>query len=136
MSLTEGGGLLEAKITNAPKQPKSLVLVDVMRVVEQIQSFHGALTNIIGEHAPAANNIKSWIPHIFAHFSVYESRVEVNRDFLAMTIFIIDLAVQTHLHSCLVCEDPADIDVAFLIFSAVQVVVLNYTIFVNLLEFL
>jgi hypothetical protein len=131
MSSTEGGGLSEAQITKALKQPRSL-RVDVMRAVGQIQSFHRALANIIGEHSPAAKNIKSKFPHMFAHISVYESRVEANIDFLVMIVFIIDLAVQTHLQSCLVCEDPSNVDMACLNFSAAQTPVLNYTLFVNL----
>jgi hypothetical protein len=73
---------------------------------------------------------------MFAHISVYESRVEANRDFLSMVLFIIDLAVQTHLQSCLVCEDLAGVYVACMMLSAAQSVVLNYTRFMNLLEFL
>jgi hypothetical protein len=135
MSSTEGGGLLEARITKSLKHPRSL-LVDGMQADEQIQSLHGALANMIGERSPAAKNIKSWIPHMFTYISVYESRVEVERDLLAMILFIIDLAVQTHLQSCLVCEDTSAIDVVCLNFSAAQAVVLNYTLFVNLPEFL
>jgi hypothetical protein len=62
--------------------------------------------------------------------------VEANIDFLAMILGVIDLTVQTHLQSCLVYEDPADIDVACLNFCTAQTVVLNYTIFVNLPDFL
>jgi hypothetical protein len=107
-----------------------------MRAVKQIQSFHGALVNMVGEHSPAAKNIKSWIPPMFAHISVYESGVEMNRALLTMILFIIGLAAQTHLQSCLVCRDPADVGVACLKFSAAQTVVLNYTLFVNLTNFL
>jgi hypothetical protein len=134
MASTEGGALSEAQIIKALKQPRSLP-VDVIRAVDQIQSFHGALSNMIGKESPAASNIKSWIPHMFAHISVYESRVESNKDFLTMNLFIIDLAFQTHLQSCLVCEDPVDVDVACLNFSAAQATVLNYTLFVNSLCF-
>jgi hypothetical protein len=41
-----------------------------------------------------------------------------------------------HLTSCVVCEDPVDVDIACLNFSAAQAAVLNYTLFVNLPEFL
>jgi hypothetical protein len=47
MLSTEVGGLSEAQITKAPKQPISLP-VDVMRAVEKIQSFYGAPANIKG----------------------------------------------------------------------------------------
>jgi hypothetical protein len=83
MSSTKGGGLREAHITKALKQPR-LLPVDVMRAVEQIQSFNGALVNMIGRHSPAASNIKTWIPYMLAHISVYESRVDAKQDFLAM----------------------------------------------------
>jgi hypothetical protein len=96
MLSTKGDGLSEAQITKALKQPCSLT-GDFMRAVEQIHSFHGALANTIGKHSPEAKNIKSWIPHMSAHISVYESRFEANRDFLSMILFMIDLDVQTHL---------------------------------------
>jgi hypothetical protein len=70
MSSNEGGGLSEAQIIKALKQPRSLP-VNVMRAVDQIQRFHGALANMIGEEPPAASNIKSWSTHMFAHISVY-----------------------------------------------------------------
>jgi hypothetical protein len=135
MSSNEGGRLLEAYITKALKQPRSLP-VDVMREVEQIQSFNGALANMIDEKSPAASNINTWIHHMFSHLSVYESRMEAIKYFLAMTLFIIDFTDQTHLQSCLVCEDLAKVDVACLNLSAAQTAVLNYTTYVNLLELL
>jgi hypothetical protein len=67
---------------------------------------------------------------------VYESWVIANRDFLSMILFIIDLAVQTHLQYCLVCEDMVDVNVMCLDFSAAQSVVLNYMLFVNVPEYL
>jgi hypothetical protein len=91
---------------------------------------------MIGEHSPAAMNIKSWIHHMFAHISSYESRVEVNRDLMVMIMFIIDLAVQMHLQSCLVCEDTAEVNVACLSLLAAQATVLNFTLFVNVPDFL
>jgi hypothetical protein len=73
---------------------------------------------------------------MFAHISIYESHVEANRDFLAMILSIIYLAVQRHLQSCLVCENLADVEVACLNFSAAQKAVLNYTLCVNLPDLL
>jgi hypothetical protein len=71
---------------------------------------------------------------MFAHISVYESRVETNKDFLEIILFITDLTVLMHLQACLVCEDPTDLDVACLNFAAAQSAVLKYTLFVNLPE--
>jgi hypothetical protein len=79
-----------------------------------------------------ARNVQSWIPHIFANATVYESRVIANRDFLSMILFIIDLAVQTHLQSCLMRDDAVDVNIICLDFSTAQAAVLNYTFFVNL----
>jgi hypothetical protein len=62
--------------------------------------------------------------------------MDANKDFLAVTLFIIDLAAQTHLQSCLVCEDHADVDVVCLHFSGAHAAVLDYTLFVNLPDFL
>jgi hypothetical protein len=73
---------------------------------------------------------------MFTHISVYKSRVKANIYFLALIMFIIDLAVQMHLQACLVCEDPIDGNIVCLNFSAAQMVVLNYTLFVNLPDFL
>jgi hypothetical protein len=64
---------------------------------------------------------------------LYES-VIANNDFLSVILFIIDLAIQTHLQSCLVCKDMVDDNVMCLDFSASQATVLNYTVFINLLE--
>jgi hypothetical protein len=62
--------------------------------------------------------------------------VEANKDLLAMILFIIDLAVQVHLQSCLVYEGTIDGNILYLNFSAAQMVVLNYTLFFNLRYFL
>jgi hypothetical protein len=57
----------------------------------QSASKHG------GRGLPAARNVQTLIPHIFMNATEYESRVVVKCDFLSVTLFIIDLAVQTHL---------------------------------------
>jgi hypothetical protein len=47
LSSTEGGGLTEAQILKALKQPRSLP-VDFMSKTEKIQNFDGALANMVG----------------------------------------------------------------------------------------
>jgi hypothetical protein len=41
-----------------------------------------------------------------------------------------------HLQACLVYEDPADVNVACLDFLEAQAAVLNFTLFVNVPDFL
>jgi hypothetical protein len=135
LSSTEDGRLSEAQILKALTQPCSL-LVDITRTTEQIHNFHGALANILGADSPASRNVQAWIPHIFLSAMVCESRVTAKKDILSMILFIIDLAVQTHLHSGMVCEDAVDVNITCLDFSASHAAVLNYILFVNLPKYL
>jgi hypothetical protein len=128
---TEGGGVTEAQITKALKQQRVIPEI-VMLAAEQIQNFHGALCIMTGPDPPAPRGVKTWITHLFAHPSVYESHQVANIDFFSMVLFYIDLGVQTFLRSCLQRDGIEDADTDCLNFKGAQASILNHTFHVSL----
>jgi hypothetical protein len=98
LSSTEGGELLDAQNLKSLKNPR-YIPVDVMHTKKKIQSYHGALANMIGEDAPALRTTKSLIPHMYANAMVYESQVAAKISFMSIIIFVINLTVHTYLQS-------------------------------------